>query len=132
MPKGPARITIDRHGARMRYLSALQRVFDGWQFKVLGETETLSAYRLSDGFRTVELRFIVSAEQAQLPVALASMLSKYLRELFMELFNRFWAGHVPDLVPTAGYYADGRRFYADIAPAVRRLGVAESLLYRCR
>ena len=60
------------------------------------------------------------------------MLSKYLRELFMTLFNRFWTRQLPDLAPTAGYYVDGKRFYREITPAVRKLGVSEQMLYRCR
>ena len=60
------------------------------------------------------------------------MASKYLRELFMLLLNRFWAGHVQDLASTEGYYQDGRRFFQDIAPAAQKLGVDRGLLYRCR
>ena len=39
-------------------------------------------------------------------MALASMLAKYLREVFMRQFNRFWLGHVDGLKPTAGYPGD--------------------------
>jgi hypothetical protein len=78
------------------------------------------------------LSFLVDAEDRQLPVALASMLSKYLRELLMDLFNRFWLLHVPQVRPTAGYYEDGRRFYEEIRPAMRNLGLDERLVYRMR
>lgn len=126
------RIHVDRHGGRRRYLPALQRLFEGCQFKVIDENEVFSAYRITGGRRTAEISFTIGAEQRQLPVALASMLSKYLRELFMTMFNRFWARHVPDLAPTAGYYVDGRRFYRRIQPVVRRLGLDERQLLRCR
>ena len=47
----------------------------------------------------------------------ASMTSKYVRELAMELFNRFWQRHVPGLTPTKGYPEDAKRFRRDIARA---------------
>jgi hypothetical protein len=60
------------------------------------------------------------------------MASKYLRELFMRIYNSYWSQHVPDLAPTAGYYTDGRRFFQDIQPAVRKMGIDEQTLYRFR
>jgi ribonuclease HII len=129
---GGLRIHADHQGGRINYLFALQRAFEGCQFKVLEQTASLSAYRMADGPRSTEIRFAVKGEKAHLPVALASMASKYLRELLMVLFNRFWAGQVPGVAPTAGYYVDGRRFYREILPAVRRLGFREEMLYRTR
>jgi len=129
---GSLRIFVDRHGGRMRYLSALQRLFPGRRFKVLDETSTFSAYRVADERRSMEISFSVSADAGHLPVALASMLSKYLRELFMVMLNRFWAGLIPDIVPTAGYYVDGRRFFREVQPELRRLGLQEHWLRRCR
>lgn len=131
-PDARLRVHVDRQGGRMRYLPALQRIFDGCRFKVIDESRSHSAYRISDGRRSVELSFTVDAEQQQLPVALASMTSKYLRELFMTLFNVFWARRVAELKPTAGYRTDGDRFYRQIEPAAARLGVDTQLLYRCR
>jgi len=61
------------------------------------------------------------------------MVSKYLRELFMKLLNRFWTDRVgAHLVPTAGYYTDGQRFLADIADALRTLDIDQALLVRSR
>ncbi|MCK4601176.1 MAG: hypothetical protein KAU28_01835 [Phycisphaerae bacterium] len=132
IPGGSMRIYVDRHGGRVRYLPALQRLFADCRFKIIEESETFSAYRVSDGDRRVEIFFSVGGEDRQLPVALASMVSKYIRELFMLLLNGFWSRHVADLAPTAGYYADGRRFSRDISPALRRLGMDERILFRCR
>jgi hypothetical protein len=130
---GPGlRIHADHQGGRVNYLTGLQRVFEDCQFKVLEQTQDLSAYRMTEGPRGAEIRFAVRSEDAHLPVALASMVSKYVRELLMVLFNRFWAAQVPGVAPTAGYYVDGRRFYSEILPAVRRLGVDEGMLYRAR
>lgn len=131
-PPGEIHIHVDRQGGRMHYLPHLQRIFDGCGFKLLDETETNSSYRITGRDRAAEVHFTVGCEELQLPVALASMLSKYVRELFMGLLNRFWAQHVPDLKPTAGYYADGNRFYDQIASAARRLGYGDELIYRSR
>ena len=125
-------ICIDRQGGRTRYLPALQRAFDGASFKILDESDTLSAYSVGSNGREAEIRFSVGADNSHLPAALASMLSKYLRELFMTAFNEFWNGHLPQLKRTAGYYTDGRRFYRDIQPAMRQLGIDHGLIYRSR
>ena len=65
-----------------------------------------------------------------LPTALASMTAKYLRELSMRAFNKFWSVHVPDLRPTAGYPKDAHRFYKDIRTAQRKLGIDDHALWR--
>ena len=128
----PLTVAVDRQGGRMYYLPVLQRVFEGCRFKIIEESETFSAYRITEGEKTAEVCFLVEAERQHLPVALASMTSKYLREMCMVLFNRFWAGHLPEIRPTAGYYGDGGRFYSEIGPAIKRLGLDERMIYRCR
>jgi hypothetical protein len=65
-------------------------------------------------------------------VAVASMLSKYLREGLMRRFNAFWRQYLPDVAPTAGYYGDGQRFLADIAATRKELGIADEFLIRAR
>ena len=70
--------------------------------------------------------------ESHLPTALASMASKYLRELAMQAFNGFWSEHVPDLRPTAGYPVDALRFKADIAAAQQALGISDRILWRSR
>jgi ribonuclease HII len=142
---GSVRIHADHQGGRIRYRPGLQRVFADCEFKILDETDTLSGYRMSDlpashqagrgqtgSARSAELFFSVESDRHHLPVALASMVCKYIRELLMELFNRFWARHVPGLAATAGYYTDGKRFLADIAAAIEALGVPRDLLERSR
>ena len=131
-PGQTARIYVDRQGGRTYYLPNLQRVFENCRFKVLEETDALSAYRLSDTEKEAEIHFVVGCENRHLPAALASMMSKYLRELFMTMFNAYWADKVPNLAPTAGYYQDGRRFYGQILPAMRAMGIGEESVYRSR
>ena len=68
--------------------------------------------------------------EAHVPAALASMASKYLRELAMRAFNEFWRRRVEGLHPTAGYPQDAKRFKADIAAAQTALGIDDDLLWR--
>ncbi len=125
-------IHVDHQGGRVRYLEGLARVFEGCSFKVLQEDERRSSYRLTAAARQAEIHFAVGGENRHLPVALASMTSKYLRELFMQIYNSYWSSQVPNLAPTAGYYADGRRFYQAIQPTAQKMGIDEQMLYRLR
>jgi hypothetical protein len=129
---GPTCVWVDRHGGRMRYLPMLQRVFPEAEHKVVEECDTRSAYRLTAAGREWRICFLQAAERRQLPVAMASMLSKYLRELFMELLNAFWVRRLPEVAPTAGYYRDGVRFYRQVRPHLTELGFESRQLYRSR
>ena len=70
--------------------------------------------------------------ETYLPAALASMASKYLRELAMRALNAFWCREVPNLKPTAGYPQDAKRFKAEIAEKQTELGVEDRILWRVR
>ena len=98
----------------------------------LREAAERRTYRIAAAGRVMDVTFQPRADARHLPVALASMTSKYIRELFMCLLNRFWAAHVPNLKPTAGYPQDARRFLADIHPCRVRLGVPDEHLVRSR
>ena len=65
---------------------------------------------------------MAKADRDDKPVALASMAAKYLRELFMEALNSYFAERVEGLRPTAGYYSDGSRFLEEIEPVLAGLG----------
>jgi hypothetical protein len=95
------------------------------------EKSELGIYEVRHQGRAIEFRFQPKGEK-HLPTALASMTAKYLRELAMRPFNAFWQQHVTDLRPTAGYYNDAVRFYADIRGAKRRLKIAERLIWRVK
>ena len=123
---------VDRQGGRTHYRRELSLVLDSPALKILEETDTCSAYHVQAGSREGWVRFLVKGETHQLPVALASMTSKYVRELMMLRFNDWWQSQVPGLAPTAGYAKDGRRFLRDVGPHLTRLGVPESMLARTR
>jgi hypothetical protein len=128
-------VLVDRQGGREHYLPTLGKTFpDASGKKILIEEADHSGYRLSMGKVNIDVHFEQGGEDLHLPVALASMVSKYLRELFMRLENRYWAAQMAgtDLSPTAGYYQDGKRFLADIDAARRRLGTPTELLVRSR
>jgi len=132
LPRDKATLVLcDKHGGRNRYLDVLSAFFPGEFIHVVQESRASSIYRLSFEGRLLEFRFLAKGE-SQLPIALASMLSKYHRELAMIQFNAFWQAHVPDLPPTAGYPEDAKRFKQDIAAAQKKLGIAEDNLWRKR
>jgi len=126
------RAFVDRQGGRARYGAHLLTAFEGYHLHILEESAERSAYALRRKGGEVRVEFAVSGEDRHLPVALASIVSKYLRELFMIGLNRYWAWRVPGLSPTAGYYTDGHRFLKDIAPALHEAGVDRHLLVRIR
>jgi ribonuclease HII len=80
----------------------------------------------------VRIVFAEKAEAQCLPVAVASMVSKYLRETLMRRFNAYWRREVPGVEPTAGYHPDGVRFAERIADARARLGIRDEDLIRAR
>lgn len=128
----PVVIHCDKHGGRNYYAALLAEVFPGGDVRALRESAADSIYEVGRLGRPVCVVFRPRAESAGLPVALASILAKYLRELCMRQFNRFWAGCVPGLRPTAGYPVDARRFYAAIRPVMEQLGLREDHVWRKR
>jgi hypothetical protein len=99
--------------------------------EIHGESRAQSVYRFGPQGRRVEICFRAGGE-AILATALASMCSKYLRELAMRPFNHFWCRQVPKLRPTAGYPGDSRRFKAAITAAQAGLGIDDRTLWRER
>lgn len=125
------RIVVDRQGARTRYREPLQMLFPEAMIRILDEQDSISRYELSDGPRRMTITFTEKAESSHLPVALASMLAKYVRELLMIRFNRYFAALRPELKPTAGYVEDGRRFLADIEDLIDEHRLPREHLVRC-
>ncbi len=126
-------VVVDRQGGRTRYRDVLAQSFPDIQVDVIEETPTRSAYELSDSpghARSMKVSFQVDAEEANLPVALASMVSKYTRELLMARLNGYFTSRVPELAPTAGYAKDGKRFLQELAPHLPQMGVNEAQLRR--
>jgi ribonuclease HII len=125
-------IFCDRQGGREHYGSLLRLMFEDWHLEIVSEIQGDCEYRLSRSGEIVRILFKEKAEAQCLPVAAASMLSKYLREVFMHRLNKFWQQHLPELTPTAGYYTDGVRFLQDIQVKRYELGVPDAEIIRSR
>jgi ribonuclease HII len=129
---GNIQIIVDRQGGRSRYRRNLQRMFEHLDLTVINESEDKSSYELKNVKRKMRIHFVVKADQKYMPVCLASMVSKYVRELLVARINRYFLNHHAELKPTAGYFKDGRRFLADIKAIVPNLKYDSNLLIRCR
>lgn len=122
--------SFDRHGGRIHYRDDLAYTFPDSVIRVLDESEPMSRYELVDGARRVHVTWQPEAESAHLTVALASMAAKYVRELWMQRLNRYFAQILPALKPTAGYVEDGRRWLAQVEPHLQGLGLERRRLVR--
>lgn len=129
-PREHPRIILDRHGGRTHYREELQFCWPHAKIQILAEDDRMSRYRLDRDGSPLTVTFMPDAEEAHLPVALASMTAKYVRELHMLRLNRFFSGLVPELKPTAGYYTDAKRYLEAIEPAIRRLNIPMERLVR--
>lgn len=128
----PVLLIVDKLGGRNFYAPMLQTALPDCWITPIQETGPLSEYATEHRGRRVRVQFKPRAESEAMPVALASMLSKYLREVLMRQFNRYWLNHMPGVKPTAGYPGDAKRFFDEIQPAVVRLGLCNDAIWRRR
>jgi len=139
---GAVHVTMDQHGGRRYYADLLAGVFPMGHVKTIEEAPGVSRYRLQPSHtgrmagptrgRRAHLRLTVRprCERWSLPVALASMAAKYVRELHMRQFNAYFRSLVPNLKPTAGYGRDAWRFLAEVEAA--RAAVRREAMLRSR
>lgn len=125
-------IRCDRLGGRTNYRAHLQAAFPERALTILSSDDDASRYCLAAGDGDWFIEFATKADSLHLPVALASMLAKYLREALMGRFNEYWRGWMPELRPTAGYYVDAQRFLGDIAPVIAQSGLRQDQFVRSR
>lgn len=126
---GTLRVMCDRQSGRTSYTAMLERFVElvkarSGMVKVLEETPRCSRYSVSgfdqDGSqRAMVVSFQPEAEGRYLPVALASMTAKLVRELAMERLCRYWIRvaeevGVDGVKPTAGYWEDAKRFLGEL------------------
>ncbi len=117
----------DKHGGRNRYDEFLAQVVGDAMIFRLEEGRAVSRYRVN----STELRFQAKGE-SHLPVAAASIIAKYLREVTMIQFNKFWNEHCPDVKPTKGYPVDAKRFHQAIQEVQHQLKIKDEVLWRKR
>jgi ribonuclease HII len=125
-------VWADKLGSRNHYRETLQDLFTDGLVMTRCESARDSSYQVRLPQGTWEISFQPGADARHFPVALASMVSKYWREVLMTQFNRFWQAQLPELRPTAGYPRDAARFYTDIQAVRTRLGIADETLWRVR
>ena len=123
-------LSCDKHGGRHFYLEPLRRVFQDEWIERGPEGPELSRYLVRSGGRSLELKFAPRADAENGLVALASLVSKAVRESWMDAFNAFWAAKIPGLRPTAGYPVDARRFRREIEGIANELGLEPRLWWR--
>ena len=128
-------VIVDRQSARMRYREPLAISFPRTQIRIVSESSHTSAYHLTDPDdpkRTMTISFQVEADSRHMPVALASMIAKYTREILMARFGQWFSQKAPEIKPTAGYGTDGKRFWEQIQPQLARLSIKPQQLRRAR
>jgi hypothetical protein len=128
----PLSVFVDKQGGRNTYAAQVQQALPGGMVVAVEERANRSLYRVAGLSRPMELLFEPRADTRWLCVALASMVSKYVREVCMGEFNRFWQQHVPGLAATAGYPGDAPRFLEAIRPVAASLRIPEECIWRQR
>lgn len=111
----PMQVIVDRQGGRINYQQELLRMFPGFSLSVIRQDPNMSSYELNRNGQVMRVHFCAKADTKYLVVGLASMVSKYLREVMMGSLNHYFCRLCPDLCPTAGYWQDGQRFMKDLA-----------------
>ncbi len=130
--EAPASVLSDKHGGRHYYAAALSDAIpDAWLDRG-EEGPEMSRYTLRAGPRRLDLNLCPRADSGDGLVALASLVSKAIREFWMDAFNAHWTARMPDLKPTAGYPGDSARFRAAIEAACLERGLEPSVWWRAR
>lgn len=126
------RVRSDKHGGRHFYLDALLELFPDVWIDRGPEGAGLSQYTVRSAQRRLELSLVPRADAEDGLVALASIVSKAVREAWMDVFNAHWTARLPDLRPTAGYPLDASRFRQAIEPECQARGLHPSLWWRTK
>ncbi len=105
------KIYCDKIGATRKYTAKIQKLslfknsfWNNSKIKVISENRASSHYRIEMQNETeIELIFSTNSDQANFSVALASVIGKYIRELYMRQFNNYFQKLDPNLPITSGY-----------------------------
>lgn len=126
----PTVVKGDKHGGRHYYLEPLlEAVPEAWIDRG-PEGPELSRYTLRAPGRSLSLDLAPRADADDGLVALASIVSKTLREVWMDVFNAFWCSRIAGLKPTAGYPTDAARFRRAIEETARDQDLHPDLWWR--
>ena len=123
----------DKHGGRHFYAEPLRAAFPLAEIVRGEEGPARSAYRLILSNRApLAIELIPRADGEDGLVALASIVSKTLREHWMDIFNEYWITRISGLKPTAGYPGDARRFRQSIEPLCQAEGLDPATWWRAK
>jgi len=126
-------IYCDRLGGRKFYDEMLDTLPNFKITEFVEESSKLSRYQLDSGTREIDIQFEVGADDKHLPVALASMVGKFVREKVMQHMNEYFIKLQPGLKSTAGYWVDGHRFLKDLKDeTLKKAGLKKEDLARIR
>lgn len=131
---GSASVVSDKHGGRHYYAGPLAVAFPDARVDRGPEGPELSRYTLvaRDGGGRLDLTLRPRADAGDGLVALASLVSKSIREHWMDAFNAHWIGCIPGLRPTAGYPVDARRFRDAIEADCLARGLGPEVWWRSK
>ena len=83
-------IIVDRQGGRLNYRTPLSRMFPRMDITIIRQDNSLCSYELATDSKKIRIHFAAKADLKYLPVSLASMTSKYLREVLVDSINRYF------------------------------------------
>jgi hypothetical protein len=133
IPEGQAvAIRSDKHGGRHFYGGLLAGAFPDAEVVRGPEGPDLSRYDVIGPGLMMTLSLVPRADAVDGLVALASIVSKAVRERWMDAFNAHWIARVPGLRPTAGYPVDAARFREAIEPGCRARGLDPTGWWRAK
>ncbi len=126
------RVRSDKHGGRHFYQPQLIDTFPNAWIDRGPEGPALSRYTIRSEEQRLGLDLVPKADANDGLVALASIISKLLREYWMTAFNAYWAKLLPGIRPTAGYPVDAARFRVAIEPECQRSRLDPTTWWRAK
>jgi len=111
-----------RYGAYFDYLK---------KYRVTGSSEGQDSFYELDGFGRIE--FVKDGDALHLPVALASVFGKLVREIFMESLNDYFGSFIKNISRVSGYNDPLTREFIEKTVVVRKeQGIPENCFLRKR
>lgn len=123
----------DKHGGRHFYGDLLEAAFPGAKVERGAEGPDLSHYQVIEpAHPRLTLSLVPRADADDGLVALASIVSKTVREHWMDAFNAHWQARIPGLRATAGYPVDAARFRKAIEAGCEARGLKPADWWRTK
>ena len=123
------KIIVDKQGGKTYYAPFLIDILGGEWVETIKESAQSSLYKIR---HNIYIEFTPKADQKEFTVALASIISKFLREILMDNFNTFFTNKIPNLKPTAGYPEDAKRFFAELTDYLTQAKINKGEIWRER